>query len=59
MDMNKKVSLCCIFYETGIYFGMAAWCRRGTNIGMIPLKGHLIVRWNFSRISHAALLRRA
>ncbi len=35
MDMNKKVSLCCIFYETGTYFGMTAWCRGGTNIGMI------------------------
>ncbi len=35
MDMNKKVSLCCIFYETGTYFGITAWCRGGTNIGMI------------------------
>ncbi len=35
MDMNKKVSLCCIFYETGTYFGMTAWCRGGSNIGMI------------------------
>ncbi len=35
MDMNKKVSLCCTFYETGTYFGMTAWCRGGTNIGMI------------------------
>ncbi len=34
MEMNKKVSLCCIFYETGTYFGMTAWCRGGTNIGM-------------------------
>ncbi len=35
MDMNKKVSLCCIFYETGTYFGMTAWCRGGTNIRII------------------------
>ncbi len=35
MDMNKKVSLCCIFYETVTYFGMTAWCRGGTNSGMI------------------------
>ncbi len=35
MDMNKKVSLCCIFYETGTYFGMTAWYRGVTNIRMI------------------------
>ncbi len=35
MDMNNKVSLCCIFYETGTYFGMTAWCRGATNIEMI------------------------
>ncbi len=35
MDINKKVSLYCIFYETGTYFGMTAWCRGGTTIGMI------------------------
>ncbi len=29
------VALCCIFYETGTYFGMTAWYRGGTNIGMI------------------------
>ncbi len=33
MYMNKKVSLCCIFYVT--YFGITAWCRDSTNIGMI------------------------
>ncbi len=33
--MNKKVSLCCIFYETETYFQVTAWCRGATNIGMI------------------------
>ncbi len=35
MHMNKKVSLCCIFYDSGTYFGMSAWCSGGSNIGMI------------------------
>ncbi len=35
MDINKNVSLYCIFYETVTYVGMTAWCRCGNNIGMI------------------------